>query len=167
MAVAAIVLLAGINYVGVTPGAITVNVLTVLKLAALAAVIGVGLSIGAPAPVTDIGIVGPDRPWLLTLGSALVPILFAYGGWQQTNFMAEEIREPGRTLPRALVFGTLIVVTVYLLANLAYPPGARPDRPGRQHGARRGHDARPAGAGRRDLHRGRASQSRRSGSSTS
>lgn len=120
VAVAAIVLLAGINYVGVTPGAITVNVLTVLKLAALAAVIGVGLSIGTPAPVTDIGIVRPDRPWLLTLGSALVPILYAYGGWQQTNFMAEEIREPGRTLPRALVFGTLIVVTVYLLANLAY-----------------------------------------------
>lgn len=120
VAVAAIVLLAGINYVGVTPGAITVNVLTVLKLAALAAVIGVGLSIGTPAPVTDIGIVRPDRPWLLTLGSALVPILYAYGGWQQTNFMAEEIREPGRTLPRALVFGTLIVVTVYLLANLAF-----------------------------------------------
>jgi APA family basic amino acid/polyamine antiporter len=51
---------------------------------------------------------------------ALVPILFSYGGWQQTNYIAEEIREPERTLPKALVLGVLVVVTVYLLANLAY-----------------------------------------------
>ena len=53
-------------------------------------------------------------------GAALVPVLFTYGGWQQTNFIAEEIVEPERTLPRALVLGVLIVVAVYLLANLAY-----------------------------------------------
>src|SRR4029078_331171 len=57
---------------------------------------------------------------LLTLGAALVPILFTYGGWQQTNFLAEEIVEAEPTLPRALVLGLLIVVAVYLLANLAY-----------------------------------------------
>ena len=119
VAVGAIVLLAGINYVGVAPGAITVNVLTVLKLAALAAVIVVGLAVAAPAsaPPADLP---AARPWLLTLGAALVPILFTYGGWQQTNFIAEEIVAPERTLPRALVFGVLIVVAVYLLANLAY-----------------------------------------------
>jgi len=54
------------------------------------------------------------------LGSALVPVLFTYGGWQQTNFIAEEIIEPERNLPRALVLGVTIVVTVYLLTNLAY-----------------------------------------------
>ena len=54
------------------------------------------------------------------MGAALVPILFTYGGWQQTNFIAEEIVAPERTLPRALVGGVLIVVAVYLLANLAY-----------------------------------------------
>jgi APA family basic amino acid/polyamine antiporter len=56
----------------------------------------------------------------LSLGAALVPVLFAYGGWQQTNFIAEEIIEPERNLPRALVLGVAGVVTVYLLANVAY-----------------------------------------------
>ena len=54
------------------------------------------------------------------LGAALTPILFTYGGWQQTNFIAEEIIEPEKNLPRALVFGVAGVVVVYLLANLAY-----------------------------------------------
>jgi len=54
------------------------------------------------------------------IGAALVPILFTYGGWQQTNFIAEEIIEPERNLPRALVLGVTIVVTVYILTNLAY-----------------------------------------------
>ncbi len=49
-----------------------------------------------------------------------MPILFAYGGWQQTNFIAEEIVDAERTLPRALLIGTSLVVAVYVLANLAY-----------------------------------------------
>jgi APA family basic amino acid/polyamine antiporter len=56
----------------------------------------------------------------VAFGAALVPVLFTYGGWQQTNFIAEEIIEPERTLPRALVLGVTIVVAVYLSANLAY-----------------------------------------------
>ena len=53
-------------------------------------------------------------------GAALVPILFTYGGWQQTNFIAEEMSDPERDLPRALVLGVGAVIVVYLLANLAY-----------------------------------------------
>jgi APA family basic amino acid/polyamine antiporter len=121
VAVGAIIVLAGVNYVGVAPGAVTVNVLTVLKLLALATVIAVGLALAVPAQVSasprTAAVAGP---WLLTLGAALVPVLFTYGGWQQTNFIAEEIVAPERTLPRALVMGVLIVVAVYLLANLAY-----------------------------------------------
>jgi APA family basic amino acid/polyamine antiporter len=56
----------------------------------------------------------------LAVGAALVPVLFTYGGWQQTNFIAEEIVDAPRTLPRALVLGVGIVVLVYLLANTAY-----------------------------------------------
>jgi hypothetical protein len=51
---------------------------------------------------------------------ALVPVLFAYGGWQQTNFIAGELIEPERNLPRALVLGVVVVVLVYVLANVAY-----------------------------------------------
>src|SRR4029078_1341679 len=57
---------------------------------------------------------------IVAFGAALVPVLFTYGGWQQTNFIAEEIVQPERALPRALVLGVVIVVAVYLSANLAY-----------------------------------------------
>jgi len=125
VAVSAIVLLAGINYVGVTPGAITVNILTVLKLLALATLVGAGLLLGLPEPAArampaaPAVATGPGAA-LVAMGAALVPILFTYGGWQQTNFIAEEIVAPERTLPRALVGGVLVVIAVYLLANLAY-----------------------------------------------
>ena len=71
------------------------------------------------------------------LGIALIPILFSYGGWQQTNFVAEEMVEPERSLPRALVLGVIGVVAVYLFANVALPAPARPCGTGRQHRARR------------------------------
>jgi APA family basic amino acid/polyamine antiporter len=116
LAVGTIVLLAGINYVGVRPAAITQNIFTVLKLAALAMLIGAGILLAAPpTPVS-----ASPPPLISGFGAALVPILFTYGGWQQTNFIAEEIIEPEKNLPRALVFGVTIVVAVYLLANLAY-----------------------------------------------
>ena len=115
LGVAAIVLLSGINYIGVRPAAITTNIFTVLKLAALAALIGAGLLLAAPTPSAH-----APPPHFGAFGSALVPILFTYGGWQQTNFIAEEIIEPERNLPRALVLGVAIVVTVYLLANYVY-----------------------------------------------
>ena len=117
VAAAAIVLLSGINYVGVRPAAITQNIFTVLKLAALAALIGVGILLEIP-PKSARRIFEPSP--MTGLGAALVPILFTYGGWQQTNFIAEEIVEPEKNLPRALVVGVTIVVLVYLLTNLAY-----------------------------------------------
>jgi APA family basic amino acid/polyamine antiporter len=121
VAVTAIAILSLVNYVGVRPAAVTQNVFTVLKLAALAVVIVVGLTAAVPAQASAAAAVpsGAART-VVVLGAALVPVLFAYGGWQQTNFIAEEIIEPERRLPRALVLGTAIVVLVYVLANLSY-----------------------------------------------
>ena len=119
VAVGTIVLLAGINYVGVRPAAITQNIFTVLKLAALAILIGAGIFLTAP-PLPSIAVPTPMGGVGTALGAALVPVLFTYGGWQQTNFIAEEIIEPEQNLPRALVLGVAIVVAVYLLANVAY-----------------------------------------------
>jgi len=122
VAIGAIALLSGINYVGVKPAAVTQNVLTLLKLAALAVLIVAGLALAVPStvlhqpPLTSTTLGGVA----VALGAALVPILFTYGGWQQTNFIAEEIIEPERNLPRALVLGVAAVVAVYLLANVAY-----------------------------------------------
>jgi APA family basic amino acid/polyamine antiporter len=122
LAIGAIAFLSGVNYWGVKPGAVTQNIFTLLKLAALAALIVAGLAAAipprqaiAPSPAGDGWVYAAS-----SVGTALVPILFTYGGWQQTNFIAEEIVAPEKNLPRALVVGVAAVVTVYLLANLAY-----------------------------------------------
>ncbi len=122
VAVAAIVALSVVNYFGVEPAAITVNFFTVLKLAALAALIVAGLTLIPPTARPPDRLTAPAGLWgvAVALGTALVPILFAYGGWQQTNFIAEEIVAPERNLPRALALGVAGVVIVYLLANVAY-----------------------------------------------
>jgi len=121
VAAGAILLFTVVNYVGIKPGAITTNIFTLLKLGALAFLIIVGLT-GGPAEVPTAPPAAPSSAGatFLAVAAALVPVLFAYGGWQQTNFIAEEIIEPRKNLPRALLAGTSIVVLVYLLANLTY-----------------------------------------------
>jgi len=120
LAVGAILFLSAVNYVGVKPGAITQNVFTVLKLGALAVLILAGLTL-TPAETASGSLPSlPQEQLVLAVGAALVPVLFAFGGWQQTNFIAEELIQPERNLPRALVAGVCVVVSVYLLANLAY-----------------------------------------------
>jgi basic amino acid/polyamine antiporter, APA family len=117
IAVGAILTLSAVNYLGVKPGAITQNIFTLLKLCALALLIVVGLA-GNPMPAAP---PEPATPNLaLAIAAALVPVLFAFGGWQQTNFIAEELRDPARNLPRALLVGVSVVVAVYLLANVVY-----------------------------------------------
>jgi APA family basic amino acid/polyamine antiporter len=115
-AVAAIVFLAGVNWFGIRAGSLTQNILTVLKLAAIASMIAIGLAVrGAPAAPAPAPAFNP-----LALGGVLLPVLFSYGGWAYVNNIAGEIREPQRNLPRALFFGMLLVALCYLLANLAY-----------------------------------------------
>jgi APA family basic amino acid/polyamine antiporter len=120
-AVAAITVLSTVNYLGVKPGAVTQNVFTILKLAALVLLIGAGLLLPV-GPGAARAAAAPQMPprLLLAMGAALVPVLFAIGGWQQSNFIAEEIIEPERNLPLALVIGVTVVVAVYLLANVTY-----------------------------------------------
>ncbi len=119
LALGAIVVLSLINVVGVAPGAATVSGFTVLKLAALAGLVGLGLLLPVPAapPAPALRDVGAP---VVALAAALAPVLFAYGGWQQTNFVAAELVDAERNLPRALLLGVAIVVAVYLGANLVY-----------------------------------------------
>jgi APA family basic amino acid/polyamine antiporter len=119
LAIGAILLLSAVNYVGVKPGAMTQNVLTMLKLGALGVLIVAGLTIASPQSIAE-PLPRLSSSVVLAVGAALVPVLFAFGGWQQTNFVAEEIIDPARNLPRALLAGVVIVVAVYLLANVAY-----------------------------------------------
>jgi APA family basic amino acid/polyamine antiporter len=121
LAVAAIVLLSIVNYLGVKPGSRLLNVLVVLKVSALVALIGAG----AFAPAADgwwasARATGGAGQTTAAMGVALVPILFAYGGWQNANYVAEEIRDPRRNLPLSLVAGTTAVVLIYVTVNAVY-----------------------------------------------
>lgn len=107
------------NYLGVKPGTVTANVFTLSKIAALSALIAIGLALspGAPPAVAN----APVAPPLANgIAAAFVAVLFTIGGWQQTNMVAGEIRDPGRTLPKALAVGIGIVIAVYLGANVVY-----------------------------------------------
>lgn len=124
VAVGAIVFLSGINYFGVKLGSITQNIFTVLKLLALAGMTAAGVALGSGDMSSGAGSLLGESPAPLTvvaaIGTALIPVLFSYGGWQHANHIAGELKNPTRNLPRALILGVAIVVGSYLVANFAY-----------------------------------------------
>jgi APA family basic amino acid/polyamine antiporter len=116
-AIAVIAAMAWLHVRGVGPGRIVGNVLAGLKVTALVAFIAIGFSFGTgsvahlmeSAPVAPAG-------WLL----ALIPVMFTYSGWNAATYVAEEVRDPGRNVPRALALGTGAVIAIYLLLNALY-----------------------------------------------
>jgi APA family basic amino acid/polyamine antiporter len=126
VAIGAIAAVSLVNYFGIRPGSRLLNVFVVLKLSALVVLIVVGLASppGGPPSLPDVpGHTAGTRDLaaiLAAFGAALIPILFSYGGWQNANYVAEEMRDPVRTLPRSLWLGTSLVVLVYVTINVAY-----------------------------------------------
>jgi APA family basic amino acid/polyamine antiporter len=114
IAVAALAIPTIVNCLGVQFGGRTQSILMVLKIAAIGALIAFGFF----APSIETGSVAATHDSVTDFGAALVPVLFAYGGWQTANFIAGEMREPRRDLPRALLFGVAGVVTLYTLVNV-------------------------------------------------
>lgn len=115
LAVVALSVLTLLNCLGVKTGSIVQSALMVTKIAAIAFLVGCGfLLIHAPklqwAPLID-------RPASLGLfsefGAAMVPVLFAYGGWQTTPFVAGELKDPRHDLPRGLLLGVIGVIVLY------------------------------------------------------
>jgi APA family basic amino acid/polyamine antiporter len=123
VAVGAIVFIVGINLFGIRAGAWMQNIFTVLKLAAIALLVIAGLVLAGEQPglawVPDP--TPPPSRW--AFAGALLPVLFTYGGFHYLNDLAGEVRDPQRTLPRALGMGMIGVVVCYVLANLAYLSG--------------------------------------------
>jgi basic amino acid/polyamine antiporter, APA family len=118
-AAAALIVLTTVNVVGVRQGKWTNNVLMAAKVGGMLTLVALALAHGAPPPGRFAAAVETGSP-VRSLLTALVPILFAYGGWQSCASIAGEIKEPARNLPRANVLGVIAVVTLYLLMNLAY-----------------------------------------------
>ncbi len=103
---------------GLGPGRIVQNALVALKVLALLALVAIGFTLGAGS-LDHLGAgAGPLHPGS-ALG-ALIPILFTYSGWNAATYVAEEVHNPHRALPRALALGTVVVVILYLLLNLLY-----------------------------------------------
>lgn len=125
LATLALAILTGVNCLGVRAGSTVQSALMVLKIVAIAALVLFGLIFlahrGAPVETPASAQALLDRPvsfdLLTAFGAALVPVLFSYGGWQTANFVAEEIREPRKNLPRALVIGVIGVILLYLSVN--------------------------------------------------
>src|SRR5712692_2868381 len=118
LAAIALLVLTVVNCLGVRAGSTLQSVLMLLKIAAIAALIGLGLGTSNRYSIPSSQTLTAVRATSLTaFGAALVPVLFAYGGWQTANFIAGEIREPRKNLPRALVLGVIGVVLLYLAVN--------------------------------------------------
>lgn len=129
-----IAVLTAVNIRGVREGALVQNLFTVLKLVALAALIAAGLMRSSDwahfVPLWE-PVAGPAVSWkpgegalqtafLAGLAVALSKALFAYDAWNTVTFVAEEVHDSERTLPRAMLLGSLLVTGVYVLANVAY-----------------------------------------------
>ncbi|MCB0594531.1 MAG: amino acid permease [Lewinellaceae bacterium] len=114
--------LTGINLIGINTSQWFANIFTGLKLLAIAGIIITGLVFFDPSKVQlnfNLAEGTPDN-----LGSALllalIGVLWSFGGWHHASYLAGEAVEPQRTVPRAMVFGALIVTATYVLINLAY-----------------------------------------------
>jgi amino acid transporter len=116
IAAGAVAAVTGWNLLGVTWGRRVQNTLTLTKIAGLAGVVAVGLFAlaGADAPAPVAAAQGGD------VGFALVLVLYAYGGWSNAAFVASEVRDPQRNVPRVLVLGTAAIAALYLVVNGAY-----------------------------------------------
>jgi APA family basic amino acid/polyamine antiporter len=138
VAVLALGSLTVVNCLGVRAGGTVQSLLMVLKIVAIIALIVCGLYLILPSSViaeraatlgatgvaaggggshTDVVFAFNPFSFLTMIGAAMVPVLFAYGGWQTASFVAGEIREPRRNLPRALIIGVSGVVVLYLAVN--------------------------------------------------
>jgi basic amino acid/polyamine antiporter, APA family len=109
-----------INCLGVRAGSSVQSALMVLKILAIASLIGAGLwgaGHGVSGTATQAAAPDPENSMIGAFGAALVPVLFAYGGWQTASFVAGEMREPRKNLPRGLLIGVMGVIVLYLAVN--------------------------------------------------
>lgn len=122
VAVASILVVAVFNFCGINLGALVQNLTTGAKYLALVLLVLSAFIIGASYPSPP-RLEAPVTEATLSfglMGLAFISMLWAYDGWADLTYVSGEIRRPERSLPIALIFGTISVIAIYLLANLAY-----------------------------------------------
>jgi len=119
VAVGAVLLLSLVNYLGVRQGSLLQTIVTLSKVAVIAILLAMVFFMGAPAPAEESGLSAgavPFREFALGVSAAL----FTFGGWHMVTYTAGETRDPERTIPRALLIGSLTVTACYVALNAAY-----------------------------------------------
>jgi APA family basic amino acid/polyamine antiporter len=121
VAAVAILLTATFNYLGVRWGSLVQNLTTLAKYGGLLFIIILALAIGLPRTGGHYTPAAPEGSFhIAAFGLALVSVLWAFDGWADLSFVAGEVKDPRRNLPRAIIIGTVAVIAIYLLANIAY-----------------------------------------------
>jgi basic amino acid/polyamine antiporter, APA family len=120
-AIAVVLLLSGLHCLGVRQGTLAQNILTTLKIGALLGIILLGVFFGEGdsshfEPLFDWEKIGNFS----LFGAAFIPVIFAYSGWNAIIYIAGEVKDPDRNLPRALMWGVSIVMALYLAINAVY-----------------------------------------------
>lgn len=121
LTLAPIVALSALNVAGIAAGKFTQNVLTLAKVVGLTGLVLAGLLAASTGSIPlQVEATTPANNSSANIGLALVFVLYAYGGWSHAAFVAAEVRNQRRNLPRALVFGIAGITLVYLAVNGAY-----------------------------------------------
>ena len=117
---AALIAFVGIlNYVGIKRAAAVISVATLAKYIALVALVFLAFATGGGSSA-NFSAVTTGTVGLSAVATALVPIMWAYDGWADVTYMSGEVKDPGRTLPRTLILGTLLIILIYISVNAAY-----------------------------------------------
>lgn len=124
-AAAVVVALTWVNYRGIREGKATQNVFTVLEVGGLILIVIAGLFVASPATVVAPAEAGSGQPWYMGagIGSAMVFVLFTFGGWNDAAYISAEVRDRERNMAKSLLIAITIVTLLYLLVNLAYVKG--------------------------------------------
>lgn len=120
VAIGVIVVLSAINYAGVKQGSRVQSWFTAGKLVAVGLIVLTGILLGGRVPDHFVATAAPHPITARDFLTGLVAGLFAFGGWHMVTYSSEETVEPERTIPRALLVGTLVVTAVYLAMNAVY-----------------------------------------------
>ena len=113
-----------VNYLGIREGKATQNVFTVLEVSGLVLIVVVGLAL-APAPVAPAAVAPTGGPWYMGAGlaTAMLFVLFTYGGWNDAAYISAEVRDRERNMVRSLLVAIGVITVLYVLVNLAYLKG--------------------------------------------
>jgi amino acid transporter len=123
-----VITLTAVNYIGIREGKATQNVFTVLEVGGLVLIVVAGLFFAPAVPVAaeaPAAAAAGSGPWYMGagLGTAMLFVLFTYGGWNDAAYISAEVRNPHRNMSRALLFSIALVALLYVLVNLAYVKG--------------------------------------------